>query len=173
MTDGKERVHCEIPADLKERLRQSEQSQTDTIVEALELYWGEEAMGTEASIRRQINRYREQKARGEQLVQSGEEMIKEANRGINNLQSRLDQLEASSREYDEALEEMLNWMEEHTRPIFVGMSRLDDLAAEFSRDPESIHEDLRDRSDLPEEYFSRGAIEETPTLKAAGGDDDV
>jgi myosin heavy subunit len=158
--EDRERLHAHIPTDLKERMRQDASSQTDVVIEALELYFGQAASGNEEALRRQLSRWKEQKARGEQMVQSGREMVEEAERGIENINRRLESMQEHSREYDAALDEELARMQEERRPIFEGVARLEELSGEFSKPESEILADLKARSDLGEQWFTPGVPEQ-------------
>lgn len=165
MSDGNyARINLNVPADLKERLKQGNDSQTEQIVEALEIYFGEEQSGNRAAIERQIQRYEEQKARGKQMKQDGEDMIKEAESGIRRLKARLDSLEQSEQSYEEDLGELLQEMEEQPMAVWADHPSATRIAREHDKSPSTVIDDLKERSDLNETFFGEGApeVDDTP-----------
>lgn len=160
----RERLDMLVPKETKERLRQSDSSMTDTVLEALEIYFGEEQTGNRSAIERQIQRYQEQKARGQQMIQNGEDMVQEAEEGISRLRSRLDQLEERQGDYDETLETQLEEMREEGISLFPGHVTLQRIAQEFDKDQGQVIQDLKKRSDLNDTYFTEGPPENADQL---------
>lgn len=157
MSDGNtERINLDVPADLKERLKQSDDTQTEQVVEALEIYFGEEQSGNRAAIERQIQRFEEQRARGERMKQDGQDMVKEAESGIRRLEQRLEELEQSKLTYGDDLDELLGEMEHQEMAVFDGHPSIDRIARAHDKDTTTVLDDLRARSDLHESFFTRG-----------------
>ena len=159
MGDDVERLHAHIPLDLKEKLKSGDGSQRDQVVEALEIYFGEENAGNREAINRQINRFKEQKARGEQLIQQGEEMKREAEAGIERLQSRLDSIEQTKLGYDQELKNLLVTIDEESMAVFEGHARVQSIANAHDKAPVKVLNDLREQSDLNDSYFEPGEVE--------------
>lgn len=157
--DNVSRINLNVPAELKERLKQGDDSQTNQVVEALEIYFGEEQTGNRAAIERQIQRYEEQKARGRRMVQDGEDMVKEAEAGISRLKSRLETLEASTASYVEDMDELLDEMNENRTTVWETHPSVERIAREHGEPADDVLEDLKERSDLHESFFSMGAPE--------------
>ena len=157
--DNVSRINLNVPAELKERLKQGDDSQTNQVVEALEIYFGEEQTGNRAAIERQIQRYEEQKARGRRMVQDGEDMVKEAEAGISRLKSRLETLEASTASYVEDMDELLDEMNENRTTVWETHPSVERIAREHGEPAGDVLEDLKERSDLHESFFSQGAPE--------------
>ena len=156
VSDEKKRLDAHIPADLKERLKQSDDTQTEQVIEALEIYFGDEQSGNRAAIERQIQRYEEQKARGKRMKQDGEDMIREAESGIRRLKSRLEDLEQSKLGYADELDELLGEMERQQMAVFHGHPSIDRIARAHDKDASAVLDDLRARSDLHESFFTEG-----------------
>jgi chromosome segregation ATPase len=157
--DNVSRINLNVPAELKERLKQGDDSQTNQVVEALEIYFGEEQTGNRAAIERQIQRYEEQKARGRRMVQDGEDMVKEAEAGISRLKSRLETLEASTASYVEDMDELLDEMNENRTTVWETHPSVERIAREHGEPADDVLKDLKERSDLHESFFSMGAPE--------------
>ena len=157
--DSVSRINLNVPAELKERLKQGDDSQTEQVVEALEIYFGEEQTGNRAAIERQIQRYEEQKARGRRMVQDGEDMVKEAEAGISRLKARLESLEASKASYEDDMDELLAEMDENRTTVWETHPSVERIAREHGKPSSDVLEDLKDRSDLHESFFSQGAPE--------------
>lgn len=155
-SDETARLDAHIPARLKEKLRQADQTQTDAVIEALEIYFGEGAADSRAAIERQIHRLREQKANAEQRRQTAEEQIEEAEASIDRLESRLSSMERTAESYEEALDDQLASMRESRTSVFSGHASVQNLAREYDTTEEQILNDLRKRSDLHESYFTEG-----------------
>lgn len=165
MSDGNTaRINLNVPADLKERLKQGTDSQTEQVVEALEIYFGEEQSGNRAAIERQIQRYEEQKARGKQMKQDGEDMVKEAESGIRRLKARLDSLEQSEASYEDDLDELLEEMEANEMAVWADHPSAVRIAREHDATTDTVMDDLKERADLNETFFGEGApeVDETP-----------
>jgi chromosome segregation ATPase len=159
MSDDVERLDAHIPTELKERLRQSDSTQKEQVVEALEIYFGEEQSGNRAAIERQIQRYEQQKARGKRMKQDGEDMISEAESGIRRLKERLESLEQSKLTYGDDLDELLGEMERQEMAVFDDHPSITRIARAHDKRTATVLDDLRDRSDLHESFFSEGAPE--------------
>ena len=157
VTDDVERLDAHIPADLKERLKQSDDTQTEQVIEALEIYFGDEQSGNRAAIERQIQRYEEQKARGKRMKQDGEDMIREAESGIRRLKKRLEELEQSKLTYGDDLDELLDEMDRQEMAVFEGHPSIDRIARAHDKDAATVLDELRRRSDLHESFFTEGA----------------
>lgn len=159
-----ERLDAHIPSELKERLRQGDATQKEQVVEALEIYFGEDQSGNRAAIERQIQRYEEQKARGEQMKQDGEDMIREAESGIRRLKARLDSLEQSEASYEDDLDELLEEMEANEMAVWSDHPSAVRIAREHDTTTDTVMADLEERADLNETFFGEGApeIDETP-----------
>ena len=157
MSDGNDRLHCHIPTELKERMESTDEPITKQVVEALEIYFGEDQTGNRAAVERQIQRYQEQKARAQQMIQNGEDMLNEAEQGIARLESRLNQLEENSRSYDDDLDDLLDDMHKQNMSVQVDNVTVQRIAREHDRSAKTVHDDLQDRSDLHESYFTPGA----------------
>lgn len=153
----KKRMNLELPIELWERLHQSSDTKKGQIVEALEIYYGDKQTGSRAAIERQIQRFEEQRARGKQLVRDGEDMIEEAEEGISRLKSRLDELESSDQKYSDALDEQLEYMRNDGAVIFEGHPSLERIANDHGKTQSEVLDDLRNRSDLDESYFTQGS----------------
>lgn len=158
-SDETARLDAHIPVRLKEKLRQAEETQTDAVIEALEIYFGEGTAGSREAIERQIQRLTEQKAKAEQRKQTAEEQIREAEEGIARLRNRLDAMEHTAESYEDALDEQLAYMEENTTSVFVGHASAKRIARDHDRSEEEVVEDLRERSDLHPTYFTEGRPE--------------
>jgi len=157
MSDGNtERINLDVPADLKERLRQSDDTQTEQVIEALEIYFGDEQSGNRAAIERQIQRYEEQKARGKRMKQDGEDMIREAESGIRRLKKRLEELEQSKLTYGDDLDELLGEMERQEMAVWDDHPSVERIARAHDKDTSAVLDDLRARSDLDESFFTEG-----------------
>ena len=156
VSDDVERLDAHIPADLKERLKQSDDTQTEQVIEALEIYFGDEQSGNRAAIERQIQRYEEQKARGKRMKQDGEDMIREAESGIRRLKKRLEELEQSKLTYGDDLDELLDEMDRQEMAVFDGHPSIDRIARAHDKDTATVLDDLRRRSDLHESFFTEG-----------------
>lgn len=156
MSDGKERLHCHIPTELKERMNSSDEPITKQVVEALEIYYGEDQTGNRAAVERQIQRYQEQKARAQQMIQDGEDMLKEAEQGISRLEQRLTQLEQKTRSYDDDLDELLSDMRERQMSVQPDNVSVQRIAREHQRSAKGVIDDLQERADLDESYFTPG-----------------
>lgn len=158
------RINLNVPADLKERLKQGNDSQTEQVVEALEIYFGEQQSGSRAAIERQIQRYEEQKARGKQMKQDGEDMIREAEAGIRRLNARLDSLQQSEATYDDDLDELLQEMEANEMAVWADHPSTVRIAREHDKSTSTVMDDLKERSDLNETFFGEGApeVDNTP-----------
>jgi chromosome segregation ATPase len=152
-------LRAEIPVALKEKLRQNDGTIKDQLVEALEIYFGESQADSRAAIKRQINRYEEQKAKGEQLIADGEDMVSEAESGIERLQQKLQTLDAELTSYDDALDDLLVEMGEQEMSVQPDHGRIKELAAQFNKPTDTVHSDLQARSDLNESFFTAGAPE--------------
>lgn len=164
MSDETVRLDAHIPADLKERLKQGDDTQTEQVIEALEIYFGDEQSGNRAAIERQIQRYEEQKARGKRMKQDGEDMIREAESGIRRLKTRLDELEQSKLNYGDDLDELLDEMEREEMSVFVGHPSIDRIARAHDKNTSAVLDDLRTRSDLDESFFTEGPPDVEDTL---------
>ena len=164
MSDGTERLDAHIPAELKERLRQGDSTQTEQVVEALEIYFGEQQSGSRAAIERQIQRYEEQKARGKQMKQDGEDMIQEAEAGIRRLNARLDSIQQSEATYGDDLDELLQEMEANEMAVWADHPSTVRIAREHDKATDTVMDDLEERSDLNETFFGEGApeVDDTP-----------
>jgi len=165
MTDGKERLHCHIPTELKERMDSTDEAITKQVVEALEIYYGEDQTGNRAAVERQIQRYQEQKARAQQMIQDGEDLLKEAEQGISRLEDRLTQLEQHTRSYDDDLDELLSDMEDRQRSVQADSVSVQRIAREHGRSSKAVLDDLQSRNDLDESYFTPGS----PDVEDTGG----
>lgn len=157
--EEKKRMNLELPVVLWERLDQSSETKKGQIVEALEIYYGDKQGGSRAAIERQIQRFQEQRARGEQLKRDGNDMIEEAEEGISRLKSRLDELEASDQQYSDALDEQLDYMIEENEPIFEGHASLERISNNHGKTQSEVLTDLRERSDLDDSFFSEGSAD--------------
>jgi len=167
MTDGKERLHCHIPTELKERMNSTDEPITQQVVEALEIYYGEDQTGNRAAVERQIQRYQEQKARAQQMIQNGEDMLEEAEQGISRLEQRLTQLEQKTRSYDDDLDELLSDMRDRGMSVQPDNMSVQRIAREHGRSAKGVIDDLQSRSDLDESYFTPGSpdVESDDDLK--------
>lgn len=154
MTDGCTRTNVDLPDELWERLDSSNDSKKEQIVEALEIYFGEEQTGNRAAIERQIQRYQQQKARGQQMIQNGRDMVEEAEEGISRLNERLDQIEHEDETYEESLEELIEQLREnpsiHATEDYKSVKR---IAKEHGKPASVVVDDLEARSDLDESRF--------------------
>ena len=158
------RINLNVPTDLKERLKQGNDSQTEQVVEALEIYFGEEQSGNRAAIERQIQRDEGQKARGKQMIHDGEDMVQEAEEGIRRLNSRLDSLEQSASNYEDDLDELLAEMEANEMAVWDDHPSAVRIAREHDKNTDTVMDDLKERADLNETFFGEGApeVDETP-----------
>jgi len=154
-----ERIDAYVPADLKERLRHSDGTQKEQIVEALEIYFGDRESGNKAAIERQIQRYEEQRARAKQEIQQGKQRLEEAEEGIRRLNARLESLEASTASYVEDMDELLDEMNENRTTVWETHPSVERIAREHGEPADDVLEDLKERSDLHESFFSQGAPE--------------
>lgn len=152
-----ERINLNVPADLKERLKQGNDSQTEQVIEALEIYFGESQSGNRAAIERQIQRYEEQKARGKRMKQDGEDMVQEAESGIRRLKARLESLEQSKLTYGDDLDELIEEMERQEMAVWDEHPSIDRIARTHDKDASAVLGDLQERSDLHESYYTQGA----------------
>ena len=159
MTDGEERLDAYVPADLKERLRHADATQKEQVVEALEIYFGERNSGNRAAIERQIQRYEEQRSRAKREIQQGKQRLDEAEEGINRLKARLESLEASKASYEDDMDELLAEMDENRTTVWETHPSVERIAREHGKPSSDVLEDLKDRSDLHESFFSQGAPE--------------
>lgn len=157
--DGEARLHAQIPDALKEKLRQADGTMTENLVEALEIYFGEAQSDSRAAIKRQINRLEEQRARGQQLIQDGTDMVEEAEEGIQRLEKRLEELDGQTTSYDSALDDLLVEMTEEEFTVQPDHGRVKRIAKRFNKTRDEVFSDLKDRSDLHESYFTPGAPE--------------
>jgi chromosome segregation ATPase len=156
VSDDVERLDAHIPSELKERLRQSDSTQKEQVVEALEIYFGEEQSGNRAAIERQIQRYEQQRARGKRMKQDGEDMIREAESGIRRLKERLEELEQSKLTYGDDLDELLGEMDKQEMAVWEEHPSIDRIARAHDKDRRAVVDDLRSRSDLHESFFTEG-----------------
>lgn len=161
-TDDTERLVAEVPPPLKERFRQMDGSITENVVEAMEIYAGEGQSDSKAAIERQISRFREQKRKGERMKNDAEEMIEEAEDGIDRLQAKLERLEASSASYEDDLDDLIQDLRENQRAVFEDHPSIERIAGEHGKTQQQVLDDLEERSDLNETYFTEGRPEETP-----------
>jgi len=159
MATSGERLHCHIPPELKERMDSSDESLKEQVVEALEIYFGEDQTGSRAAVERQIQRYQEQKARGRQMIQDGESMVDEAEAGIERLKSRLEQMEASDRSYEEDLDSLLEHMQEQTMAVFADHESVKRIARDHTKSVSTVLDDLQSRSELNGSFFTEGPVE--------------
>jgi len=170
----KKRMNLELPAEMWERLDQNEDTKKGQIVEALEIFFGEEQSGSRAAIERQIQRFQEQRARGQQMIQNGEDMVQEAEEGINRLKTRLDEIEAASENYTETLDEQLSFMDDEGEAVFEGHPTVERIARDHGKTQSQVIDDMRERSSLNESYFTEGApeMENTPSVGDYWGDEE-
>lgn len=159
MTDEETRLHAYIPEDQDRRLEQGEKSKKEQVVEALELYFGEGNSNREA-VKRQIARYKEHRARGQQLVQNGQEMVSEANERIAALEKKLESMEESVQAYDDAQDEILHKMQSERTSVFVDHAQIQEIAQNHDLTPQEVLADLKERSDLPPDYFTPGPVDD-------------
>lgn len=158
MGGEEERLHAYIPPDLKEKLKNGDKSQREQVIEALEIYYGEDNAGNREAIKRQINRFREQKARGEQLIEQGKNMKREAEDGIQRLESRLDSIEQTKLGYEEELQNLLATMEDEQMAVFEDHARVQSISNAHDKAPQEVLADLRELSDLDPSYFEPGPV---------------
>jgi chromosome segregation ATPase len=154
--ENTERINLNIPADLKERLKQGDDSQTEQLVEALEIYFAEGQSGNRAVIERQIQRYEEKRARGKRMKQDAQDMIEEAESAIRRLNKRLEELEQSKLTYADDLDELLGEMEAQEMAVWHDHPSVNRIARAHDKDTSTVLDDLRDRSDLHKSYFTEG-----------------
>jgi len=159
VSSAEERLHCHIPTELKERMDSSDEAITQQVVEALEIYFGEEQTGNRAAVERQIQRYQEQKARGRQMVQDGESMARDAEAGISRLKQRLEQMEASDRSYTDDLDSLLAHMKDEEMAVFADHESVKRIAREHNKTTSTVLDDLQSRSELNGSYFTEGKVE--------------
>ena len=157
MTDGNvDRINLNVPTDLKERLKQSDESQTKQVVEALEIYFGESQTGNRAAIERQIQRYQQQKARGQQMIQNGRDMVEEAEEGISRLNDRLEQLQHDNETYQESLTEVLDEMRDgKTHSVWEDHATVQRISRQHDKTPNTVIDDLKARSEFDESRFEQ------------------
>jgi broad specificity phosphatase PhoE len=156
VSSGEERIDAYVPAELKERLRHSDGTQKEQIVEALEIYFGDRESGNKAAIERQIQRYQEQRARAKQEIQRGEQRLEEAEEGIRRLEARLEMLEASATSYEDDLDELLTEMEAEEHSVWEDHPSVVRISNDHGEPPDDVLDDLRERSDLNETFFTMG-----------------
>lgn len=169
-SNDEERLHAFIPQDQSRRLEQGDKSKKEQVVEALELYFGEGDSNKEA-VKRQIARYKEHRARGQQLVQNGREMVTEADERIAALEEKLATMEESVQKYADAQDDLLHKVQSERSSVFPEHAQIQEIAQTYDRTPTEVISDLKDRSDLPPEYFTPGPIDD-PTddgLSFGGG----
>lgn len=158
-SDDETRLHAHIPVDQDRRLEQGEKSKKEQVVEALELYFGEGDSNREA-VKRQIARYKEHRARGQQLVQNGKEMVSEANERIAALEQKLESMEESVQAYDDAQDEILHKMRSERTSVFPSHAQIEEIAQKHDLAPEEVIADLKERSDLSPDYFTPGPVDD-------------
>jgi predicted nucleic acid-binding Zn-ribbon protein len=174
MSDSeKKRMNLELPTEMWERLDQNDETKKGQIVEALEIFFGEEQSGSRSAIERQIQRFQEQRARGQQMIQNGEDMVSEAEEGISRLKARLDELEAASEDYDATIDEQLAFMADEDESVFEGHPTIERIARDHGKTQSEVLNDLRSRSKLNESYFTEGPPEmsDTPSVDDYWGDE--
>jgi len=162
MSDSNEtkRTNVEIPVEMWERLDQNDDSKKDQMVEALEIFFGEQQSGSRSAIEHQIQRFQEQRARGQQMIQNGEDMVKEAEEGISRLKARLEDLEADDQAYADIIDEQLAYLEEQEQSIFEGHPTLERIANEHGKTQSEVLDDMQERSSLNDSFFTQGAPEQ-------------
>jgi chromosome segregation ATPase len=174
MSDSNEtkRTNVDLPLELWERLDQNDASKKDQVVEALEIFFGEEQSGSRTAIERQIQRFQEQRARGQQMIQNGENMVEEAEEGISRLKSRLDEIETADKEYTETLDDQLAHMKAEQQSIFEGHPTLERIAREHGKTQTEVLDDMKERSSLNNDYFTEGRPEDDSLSIGEWGDDE-
>jgi len=172
-TDGVKRTNIELPAEMWERLDQNSDSKKAQVVEALEIYFGEEQSGSRSAIERQIQRFQEQRARGQQMIQNGEDMVNEAEQGISRLKTRLEELNEADENYTDAIDEQLAFMEQQQESVFRGHPTVERIARDHGKTQSDVLTDMKARSSLNESYFTEGSPEqpETPSVGDYWGDE--
>lgn len=171
--DQKKRMNLELPVEMWERLDQNDDTKKGQIVEALEIFFGEEQSGSRSAIERQIQRFQEQRARGQQMIQNGEDMVNEAEEGISRLKARLDELNAADEQYTDAIDEQLAFMEQQQESVFRGHPTVERIARDHGKTQSEVLTDMKDRSSLNESYFTEGSPEQpdTPSVDDYWGDE--
>lgn len=155
MTDGCTRTNVDLPDVLWERLDSATDSKKEQIVEALEIYFGEEQTGNRAAIERQIQRYQQQKARGQQTLQDARDMVEEAEEGISGLNQRLEQIDQDEETYGESLDELLEDMQVDGYSVWEEHAQVQRIATEQGKPTSTVLDDLRARSDLDHSRFEQ------------------
>lgn len=169
MTDDEERLHAYIPAEYDRRLSQACESKKEQVVEALELYFGD-AKTSRQAIERQLSRMREKRAKGEQLVQTGEDMMHNAQENIDRLEEKLAQIEESVHSYDDALDEITAEMHNAQTSRFPEHAQIQEIAQTHDETPDDVISDLKERSDLPAQYFTPGPVQDNDSGLSLGGE---
>lgn len=160
MTDGgEERLHVHIPEEYSEKLDRADETKKDQILDALSLYFGDEEPESRAAIERNIQRFREQKAKGEQMIADGEAMVREADEAIENLESRLEDVETTDDDYAADLDDVIDQMRDGPMAVFLGHTSITRIANTHGKGEQAVIDDIRDRTDFDESFFGKGRPE--------------
>jgi len=146
----------EVPREYKTRLKRGDDTIKDQLLDALSMYFGEAEPESRAAIERNLQRFREQKAKGEQMVADGETMIHEADEAIENLESRLEDAETTDDDYAADLDDVIAQMRDAPMAVFPGHASITRIANTHGKSEQAVIDDIRERTDLDASHFGRG-----------------
>lgn len=154
-----ERLVAEIPAHLKERVDVDEKTNKAVVTEALRVYYGVADGDGLQALRHRHEQERERLERLQDREEELKERKKEAREKVERLQSQLQEFTANLDDYEAELEDVVAWAKEgKTRNIVDDLKMVREIAGRHDKTPETVVNDIKDRSDLPEEKFIRGRV---------------
>lgn len=158
-----ERLVAEIPAHLKERVDVDEKSNKEVVVEALEVYYGVADGDGLQALRHRLEQEQERKERLKREKERKEEKLNETDENIERLQSQLEQFTEDIDDYEKELEDLLAQARENDgMNVIPDIKPVKQIASRHEKSPEQVVEDVKERSDLPDQRFTagRGRVEQ-------------
>lgn len=157
-----ERLVAEIPGHLKERVDVDEKTNKEVVTEALEVYYGVADGDGLQALRHRLEQEQERKERLRREKERKEEKLNEADENIERLQSQLEQFTENIDDYEEELADLIAQAHENDgMNVIPSLKPVKEIADRHDKSPESVVEDAKRESDLPEERFmaGRGRVE--------------
>ncbi len=152
-----DRLVAEIPSHLKERVDVDEKANKEVVIEALEVYYGVADGDGLQALRHRLEQEQERKERLKREKERKEEKLTEADENIERLQSQLEQFTENIDDYQEELADLIAQANESERMnIIPDLKIVKDIADRHDKTPETVVDDAKAESDLPESRFQRG-----------------
>ncbi len=156
MTD-EERLVAEIPGHLKERVDVDAKTNKEIVTEALQVYYGVADGDGLQALRHRLEQEQERKERLQREKERKEEKLNETADNIERLQSQLEQFTEDLDDYEEELADLIAQAEENSKMnLLADIKPVRDIADRHDKSPETVIEDVRERSDFDDGRFTRG-----------------